>query len=85
MSSLRYCDCEDCSVTEDDTTVYSINADTEKFLKRHFRSCFNAFEDICKDCVDILNEDYPDMLLDDGSCNLYVNQKYLDNDELLGG
>jgi len=83
MSSLRYCDCDDCSVTEDDTTVYAINADTEKFLKQHFRSCFNTFEDICKDCVDILNEDYPDMLLDDGSCNLYVNQKYLDNDELL--
>ena len=83
MSSLRYCDRDECSVTEDDTTVYAINADTEKFLKRHFRSCFNAFEDICSDCVDILNEDYPDMLLDDGSCNLYVNQKYLDNDELL--
>ena len=85
MSSLRYCDRDDCSVTEDDTTVYAINADTEKFLKRHFRDCFNAFEDICSDCVDELNEDYPDMLLDDGSCNLYVNQKYLDNPELLGG
>jgi len=83
MSSLRYCDRDECSVTEDDTTVYAINADTEKFLKRHFRSCFNAFEDICSDCVDILNEDYPDMLLDDGSCNLYVNQKYLDNDDLV--
>ncbi len=83
MSSLRYCDRDDCSVTEDDTTVYTISTDTEKFLKQHFRDCFNAFENICSDCIDILNEDYPDMLLDDGSCNLYVNQKYLDNNELL--
>jgi len=84
MSSLSLCDGDDCHQTENDCDVFHIDNDVEKFLKMHFSHSMNgSYCDICQDCIDSLNNDYLEILLIDESGDLYVNDKYLQNPELL--
>ena len=84
MSSLKLCDCDDCYQTENDCYVYHIDYETKEFLRKHCGHWFNgSYEDICQDCIDQTNMDYPDFFIIDEFGDLSISQKYLDNPELL--
>lgn len=84
MSSLSLCDGADCYQTENDCDVYHIDNETEKFLREHCRHWMNgSYYHICQDCIDSTNNDYPEFFMIDEMNDLYINDKYLDNPELL--
>ena len=84
MSSLKLCDNDDCYQTENDCYVYNIDSETTDFLKQHCSHWFKSrFDDICKDCIDQTNIDYPDFFFIDSYGDLSIGKKYLDNPFLL--
>jgi len=84
VSSLKLCDSDDCYQSENDTTIYHIDFETKEFLKEHCSSWFKfSFDDICKDCVDNINIDYPNFFIIDKYSDLSINKNYLDYPELL--
>ena len=83
MSCRRYCDIRDCYEDEDGGEIYSIDFETREFLKTSLSRWFNAYDDICQQCIMDINSDYPDFFLVHGASNLSVNMKYVNNPELL--
>ena len=84
MSSLSWCDGSDCCKSENDCEIYHIDRETEDFLKENVPYWMNgSYNDICKDCIDQTNIDYPDFFIIDESNNLSINKKYIDNPNLV--
>ena len=83
MSCRRYCDIKDCYEDEDDGRVHSIDFETREFLKTNLSRWFNAYDDICQQCIMDINSDYPDFFLVGNAGGISVNMKYVNNPELL--
>ena len=84
MSSLKLCDADDCYQTENDCYVYHINRETADFLKEHCSHWFkSSFDNICQDCIEQTNIDYPNFFIVDNYNDLIISEKYLDNPLLL--
>lgn len=84
MSSLRLCDADDCYQSENDCGVYHIDKETEDFLRKHCSYWMkSSYDDICEDCIDNINTDYPNFFIFDEYDRLTISQGYITNPELL--
>jgi len=84
MSCLRLCDVNDCYNSENNNTLYHIDYETAEFLKgSDLSSLFNDFDDICNECIDTINEDYPEFFIRDRYNNMSIGKKYINNPNLL--
>ena len=83
MSSIKLCDSEDCYQTENDCRIYSVSIwMRQKVEELHITNWFKTpYKDICQDCIDQANVDYPDLFLLDCINNVYINDKYQYNKE----
>jgi hypothetical protein len=77
------CDGDDCYQSENDTKIYHIDFETKEFLKEHCKHWFNAYEDICQDCIDQANMDYPNFFVFGKYNDISIGKEYLDNPNLL--
>jgi len=83
MSCLRLCDSNDCYQSENDSPIFHIDYETSEFLKEHLGYWMNgSCDDICKDCIENTNIDYPEFFTIDEMQNLTIGEKYLSSPEL---
>lgn len=86
MSCLKLCDGDDCYQSENDSQIIHIDHETKKFLYEHCSSWFNSnLDDICMDCIDQANMDYPNFFILNEYHNLSIGKKYIDNPQALEG
>lgn len=83
MSCLKLCDSEDCYQSENDCHVYHIDLETAIFLEENVSHWMSAYDDICKDCVENTNIDYPEFFIIDEMNNLSISEKYINNPKLV--
>lgn len=84
MSCLKICDSDDCYQSENDVYIFHIDFETSQYLKKHCKSWFKwSFDDICQDCIDNINIDYPDFFIIDNIQDLSIGKDYISNPELL--
>lgn len=55
MSSITYCDCDECSSNNQDEIIYSLSDEVKEYMKRVYRQHF--ITDMCEDCLNEFNED----------------------------
>ena len=91
MSCFRRCDGDDCQNTENDT-LYSVPESIRKFMKENYPYWrhYNDASDLCSECVERINENYPEgkpLLEIDYRYkflkDLKIAQVYLDNPNLV--
>ena len=84
MSTLKYCDCEDCYQSENDSKIYNIDSKSRIFLLEYCRSWMNySCDDICEDCIEQINEDYESFFIKDKYLDYTINRKYINNPKLV--
>lgn len=85
MSSLQLCDGDDCYKSENDVDyIYHIDFETKEYLKKHCEHWFNSScDDVCQDCINEANMDYPNFFILDEYDNLSISKEYLENPEKL--
>lgn len=87
MSTITYCDGDDCYNTQEDTKIYSLNWATRQ--PEDFHKMFgllSKYDDICKECVEMYNEDYTDengnkKFIEDELGVLIINHDYTTDKE----
>jgi len=84
MSCLKLCDSDDCYQSENDARILHIDYETQEFLKEHCKSWMNGhYDDICMDCINNTNIDYPDFFIVDDCMDLSIGKMYIENPELV--
>ena len=83
MSSLTLCDGEDCCNSENDCKIYYITSEMEDRINAlHISRWFDyTRDDLCKECVDQSNIDYPGLFIVDKHNKLSISDKYVYNRE----
>lgn len=74
MSSIHYCDEDDCLNTDNETTIYDISYDIHKSLRKKIGK---HHQHICKDCVEWWNQDYTEdepLIIEDDIFDIVLNE-----------
>ena len=67
MATIITCDCEECNNTDVNEIIYSISDEAlKKFLG------FTYEENICQECVDEYNKEYPNSIINDPDWDDFV-------------
>ena len=62
MSSVTFCDCDECENNDNNATIYSVSDEVKEYMKIKFRQLF--MYDICKNCLDEFNEEEEMFIVD---------------------
>lgn len=56
MSTIKYCDMDDCRNTQEDCKVYDLDWNDQDGLPKLLG--LNKYDNVCSECIDMVNSEY---------------------------